>query len=104
MWLHLRGDPLGERIAETHAEATADDHRLDVEHVDDGGDPPGERLDGPLDDLNGELVAVLQGTRPDAARDARAPVLLHQLEEVCLTSLLLVQLACVELHRGASRV
>ena len=54
-------------------------------------------------DLGRELVAVLERARPDAARQARALVLLHQLEQVGLAALLLVQLAHVRFHRRAAR-
>ena len=65
----------------------------------DRRDPRAERPDGAIEHLDRELVAVLERARPDAARQARAVVLLHQLEQVGLAALLLVQLAHVRFHR-----
>ena len=43
---HRRGDAVGVGLAEPHAEPAAEDHGLDVEHVDDRRDAGAERLDG----------------------------------------------------------
>ena len=87
MRLHRLGDPRGVGVAEPHAEAPADDHALDVDQVLGRGDTRPERDHGAVDQVVGELVAALERARPDAARQAGAPVLLHQLEEVCLAPL-----------------
>ena len=47
--LHRLGDPLGVGMAEPHAQPAADDHALDVEHVDGRRDPRAERPDRAVD-------------------------------------------------------
>src|SRR6185436_14794158 len=68
--------------AEAVAETAAEDHRFRVEQVDGGGDPGAERLDRALDQLRRRMVAVVERSLPDAAREPRALVFVHQLEEV----------------------
>ena len=61
------GQRLHVALAEADAEAAADDHRLGVEQVDRRGDPGAERLDRAVDQLLGEVVAVVERALPDAA-------------------------------------
>ena len=90
-------------LAEADAEAAADDHGFGVDQVDGGGDPGPERLDRALDQLFGEVVAVVEGALPDAAGQPRFLVLLHQLEEVGLVALLVLA-ARLGFHRRAAGV
>ena len=90
MRLHLLRDPFRARIAEPHAQPAADDHALDVEHVHDRGDARAERTHRALDRSAREPVAVLERSRPDAAGQARAVVLLHQPEQVGVAPLLVL--------------
>ena len=100
---HLLGQRLHVAVAEADAEPAADHHRLRVEQVDRRGDPGAERLDRAVDQLLGEVVAVVEGALPDAAGQPVAVVFAHQLEEVGLVALLVLA-ARLGLHRGASRV
>ena len=63
-------EALAVRVAEAHAEAAADDHRLDVEQVDRGGNAGAERLDRALDQPHRHRVLAHERARPDAARRA----------------------------------
>ena len=69
---HLLGQRLHVALAEADAEAAADDHRLGVEQVDRRGDAGPERLDRAVDQLLGEVVAVVEGALPDAAGQPRS--------------------------------
>src|ERR1035437_2894845 len=101
--LHRLGDARRVGVAEPHAEPAADDHALDVEQVHGRGHARAERDHGAVDDLVGELVVLVESAGPHAARQARAIVLLHQLEEVCLAPLL-DEPAGMLFHRRAARV
>ena len=92
-------EPVG---PEALAEAAADHDGLDVEQRHGRADPDAERLDGPQDQLLGDLVPRLQRPQPDAAREPVAAALLHQLEEHRLA--LLGELARALLERAAARV
>src|SRR6185436_12533696 len=74
-----------------------DDHRLGVEQVAGRGDAGAERLDRPVDQLLGQLVALVEGALPDPARQAVAVVLAHQLEQIGLGAALVLA-ARVGLH------
>src|SRR6516165_1026728 len=93
MRVHRFGDPHRVRMAQPDPQPAGDDHPLEVQQVDGRGDPRAERTDRAVEHLNGQLVAMLERAGPDAARQTRAPVFLHQLEQVGLATLLLVQLA-----------
>ncbi len=73
--VHLRGQRVHVALAEAHAEAAADDHRFGVEQVDRRGDPGAQRLDRTVDQLLGEVVAMVEGSLPDAAGQSRFLVL-----------------------------
>src|SRR5215203_628281 len=100
---HLVAERVHQALAEADAEATAEDYGFGVEQVDGGGDPGPECLDCALDQLFGEVVAVVQRPLPDAAGQARFAVLLHQLEEVGLLSLFVLA-PRLGFHRRAAGV
>ena len=77
--LHVLLDLRAERLAEADAEAAAEDHHLGVEQVDGGGDPGAQRLDGPVDQLLGHLVVVLE-RRCQIPLVSRGLSCFHQLE------------------------
>ena len=68
---HLLDQRLHVALAEADAEAAADDHRFGVEQVDRRGDAGAERLDRAVDQLLGEVVAVVERPLPDSACQAR---------------------------------
>ena len=103
MWVHPRRDPPDVLLPEPDAKASPDDHRLGIEQVDGRGDPRAERLHRAVDQVRGEIVAVLQCALPDSARQPITAALLHDLEEVGLGSLL-DPLAGLDLHRAPSRI
>src|SRR5207342_799116 len=84
-------------------EAAPDHDRLDVEEVDRGGDARAEGGDRPVDEHDGHVVAVLERAGPDAAREPRAAVLLHDLEELRLAPAL-DEMPGAGLHRAAAGV
>src|SRR3954447_12485938 len=100
---HLLGQAGTGGLAELDADAAAEDDRLDVEQVDGAGDAGAERAVRAVHDVAGELVALLEGARPDAGGQAVALALLHQLEEHGLLALVDAA-AGLELHRLAPRV
>src|ERR1700750_2084841 len=100
---HLLHQRVPHAFAEADAEAAPEDHRFDVEQVDRGGDAGAERLDRALDQLLGELVPVVERALPDAAGQPRFVVLLHQLEEVGLLTVL-VPAPRLGFHRRTARV
>src|ERR1700722_11490274 len=95
---HLLGDALGIGMTEPDAQPSADHDTLHVEDVDDRGDTGPERPYRSIEHLPGELVLVLERPGPDATSQSCAVVLLHQLEEVCLAPLLLLELAHMNFH------
>ena len=102
--LHRVGDPVGERLAEAHAEPAADDHRLDVEQVDRRRDPGAERLDRFVDQLGRQLVVVLERVRPDPSwSDGSRPRCSISLNRSVLAPFS-TSLARPRLHRGATGV
>src|ERR1022692_1350948 len=86
MRLHRGGDPLCSGNAEAGAEAAADHDRVEIEQVDRRTDTGAERLHGAVDQPRRELVAAHERRGPDAARQAIALVLAHQLEQFRLRS------------------
>ncbi len=87
--LHRLRDPLGVGMAEADPQTAADDHPLDVEQVDRRGDARAERARRHgRSAARASLSLALERTRPDATRQARPAVLLHQLEEIGLAPLL----------------
>src|SRR5262249_18557584 len=101
--MHLLDDPVLVGLAESDPDPAADDHRLDVEQVDRGGDPRSERLDRLIDQLDRQLVLLVQRPLPDPARESIAPVPLGDLEEVGLAALLVLPTRTL-LHRRAPGV
>ncbi len=89
--------------AEPDAQPATEDHGLDVEQVDRRGDPRAECLDRPVEHVLGHLVALLERSRPDAAGEPGAVVVLHQLQKVCLLAFL-DELAHVLLHGRTPRI
>src|SRR4051812_19279771 len=67
---HLLGQAVARRLAELDAHAAAEHHGLDVEQVDRAGHGRAERRVRAVEDLEGELVAVLDRARPDARGEA----------------------------------
>src|SRR5215218_9627919 len=90
-------------VAEAHPEAAAQHDRLDVEQVHGRGDARAERLDGAVDEPHRHRVLADERAGPDAAGQALAALLLHDLEQVGLLALL-HELARASLHRAAARV
>src|SRR5829696_5311076 len=91
---HRLADALHVGFAETGAEAAADHHGLHAR---------AQRAERALDQLGGQLVAVLEGTGPDPGGEPRAAALLHDLEEVRLAPAL-VQAPGADLHPPAPGV
>src|SRR3954469_15288525 len=63
---HLLDEAVAGLLAELDADAAAEDDGLDVEEVDRARHAGAERGVGAVEDLDGELVAVLRRARPDA--------------------------------------
>ena len=103
MWLHRLADALDVGLAETGAEAAADNHVRHVEQVDRRRDAGAERLDSPVDQLGGHRILSLEGPGPDARLQAGAVALLHDLEQVGLVAAL-VQVTRAQLHGPAPGV
>src|SRR4051812_26454523 len=103
MGMHAARYPAHVLLSGALPEATADDHRLRIDQVDRRGDPGAERLHRPIDEPGGEVIAVLQRAIPDAAGEAVAAMLLHDLEEDRLCALLDLP-ARLDLHRPAARI
>src|SRR6476469_2766592 len=101
--VHLRCQRLHVALAEANAQPAADDHGFRVEQVDRGGDAGAERLDRPVDQLLGEVIAGVEGALPDAAGQPVFLVLVHQLEEVGLGALVVLA-ARLRFHRRAPGV
>ncbi len=100
---HLVSERLLERLEEALAHAASDDHRLRVDQVDGRGDPGAERRHRAFEQVGGELVVLLPGILPDAAREPLVALALHDLEQLGLGAVVVLA-ARPELHRLTARV
>src|SRR3954447_581888 len=100
---HLLGQPGAGGLAELGTHPAAEDHGLDVEQVDRAGRRGGDRGVRAVDDLGRDLVAVLEGARPDPGGQPVAAALLHQLEQDGLLAMVVAALG-LGLHRAAAGV
>jgi hypothetical protein len=96
-------DAAGERLTEPAAEPTADDHRVDVEHVHGGGQHRARGAHGVVDELIGKTVPLVQGAGDDARGEPGSARLLHQGEERGPVTLL-DAVAGAPLHRCPARI
>ena len=92
-------DLLDVGLAEAHAEAAADDHRLEVEQVDRRGDPGPERLRAPGRSAPRPARRSARSARSQTLEVSRSrAALLHDLEQVRLHPVVVLA-ARLRLHR-----
>src|SRR4029450_421779 len=84
MWTHGLRDAVRVRLTKPRAESAADHDRFDIEEVDRGGDAGAERGDRAADERPRELVVLLEGAFPNAARQPGTTLFIHDLEQIGL--------------------
>ena len=84
---HRLANPVSEGCPEPCPEPSPDDDGLDVEQVHRAGRREAESPHGAIDEVGGEVVALVEGLGPDAARHPGSPLLLHDRDEIAVLAL-----------------